>query len=71
MSEPKLNLITTSAAELPDPFDLASLRLSQNFTESAGVKKLLRTVPVHSRMRKISSAFTLARRIAPTSRSLS
>jgi hypothetical protein len=47
MSEPKLNLITTSAAELPDPFDLASLRLSQNFTESAGVKKLLRTVPVH------------------------
>ena len=48
MTEPKLNLITaSSAAEPPDRFDLASLRLSQNFTESAGVKKLLRTVPVH------------------------
>jgi len=47
MTEPKLNLITTSsAAELPDPFDLAGLRLSQNFTETTGVKKLLTTVPV-------------------------
>ena len=47
MSEPKLNLISaSSAAEPPDPFDLASLRLSQNFTETAGVKKLLTTVPV-------------------------
>jgi hypothetical protein len=47
MTEPKLNLITaSSAAEPPDPFDLASLRLSQNFTETAGVKKLLTTVPV-------------------------
>jgi hypothetical protein len=47
MTEPKLNLITaSSAAEPPDPFDVASLRLSQNFTETAGVKKLLTTVPV-------------------------
>jgi hypothetical protein len=31
----------------PDPFNLANLRLSQSFGETAGVKKLLRTVPVH------------------------
>lgn len=30
----------------PDPFDLTNLRLDQSFTESAGVKKLLVTVPV-------------------------
>jgi hypothetical protein len=30
-----------------DPFDLDNLRLDQSFTETAGVKKLLRTVPVH------------------------
>ncbi len=30
----------------PDPFDPASLRLDQSFTEGAGVKKLLTTVPV-------------------------
>jgi len=29
-----------------DPFDLESLRLSQNFGELVGVKKLLKTVPV-------------------------
>jgi hypothetical protein len=29
-----------------DPFDLAELRLSQNFAETAGVRKLLTTVPV-------------------------
>ena len=28
-----------------DPFDLANLRLDQSFIETAGVKKLLRTVP--------------------------
>jgi hypothetical protein len=33
--------------QMPDPFDLANLRLSQSFTEIAGVKKLLKTVPVH------------------------
>ena len=30
----------------PDPFDPANLRLSQAFVETAGVKKLLTTVPV-------------------------
>jgi hypothetical protein len=30
----------------PDPFDLASLRLNPSFLETAGVKKLLTTVPV-------------------------
>jgi hypothetical protein len=30
----------------PDPFDRANLRLDQSFIESAGVKKLLTTVPV-------------------------
>jgi hypothetical protein len=35
---------TTPAPD--DPFDLANLRLDQSFVESAGVKKLLRTVPV-------------------------
>jgi hypothetical protein len=29
-----------------DPFDLSKLRLSQDFVESAGVKKLITTVPV-------------------------
>ena len=36
--------ITTPVAD--DPFDLAKLRLDQSFVESAGVKKLLTTVPV-------------------------
>ena len=30
----------------PDPFDPANLRLDQSFIESAGVKKLLTTIPV-------------------------
>jgi hypothetical protein len=30
----------------PDPFDIASLRLNPSFVETAGVKKLLTTVPV-------------------------
>jgi hypothetical protein len=33
--------------QAPDPFDLDNLRLSQSFTETAGVRKLLKTVPVH------------------------
>jgi hypothetical protein len=32
--------------QTPDPFDPANLRLSQAFVETAGVKKLLTTVPV-------------------------
>jgi len=35
-----------SAAAAPDPFDIASLRLNPSFIETAGVKKLLTTVPV-------------------------
>jgi hypothetical protein len=47
MAEPDLKLVTTpSTSEQPGKFDLASLRLPQNFTETAGVKKLLTTVPV-------------------------
>jgi hypothetical protein len=37
---------TASTSEPSDKFDLNSLRLSQNFAETAGVKKLLTTVPV-------------------------
>jgi hypothetical protein len=36
----------TSTETAPDPFDLSALRLSQNFLETAGVKKQLLTVPV-------------------------
>ena len=35
----------TPATPAPDPFDLASLRLNPSFLETAGVKKLLTTVP--------------------------
>ena len=37
----------TDAAQATDPYNLDNLRLSQSFTETAGVKKLLKTVPVH------------------------
>jgi hypothetical protein len=37
---------TEAPSSAPDPFDLGNLRLSQSFTETAGVKKLLTTVPV-------------------------
>ena len=47
MSETKLNLVTIASTAAPDPFDLDSLRVSQAFPETAGVKKLLLTVPVH------------------------
>ncbi len=46
---PKLHAVdATEAKTAPDedPFDLALLRLDQSFTETAGVKKLLTTVPV-------------------------
>jgi hypothetical protein len=48
----KINLQAVSAetenakADNFDPFDPANLRLSQSFTETVGVKKLLSTVPV-------------------------
>ena len=47
MSEAKLNLVTAASTAAPDPFDLAGLRLSASFLETAGVKKLITTVPVH------------------------
>src|SRR5262245_22456470 len=34
------------AADVADPYDLSNLRLDQSFVESAGVKKLLTSVPV-------------------------
>jgi hypothetical protein len=37
---------TDSQTLPPNPFDPANLRLSQSFVETAGVKKLLTTVPV-------------------------
>ena len=42
MTKPDLKLATETT---PDPFDLASLRLNPSFLETAGVKKLLTTVP--------------------------
>jgi hypothetical protein len=49
MNPPNLKAILPgdlpTAGEPPDPFDLKSLCLSQDFTETAGVKKLLRTIP--------------------------
>jgi hypothetical protein len=49
MAEHDLKLVTTAltSEQQPGKFDdLAALRLLQNFTETAGVKKLLTTVPV-------------------------
>jgi hypothetical protein len=48
MSELKTKPIDLDAAPTaapPDPFDIASLRLNPAFLETAGVKKLLTTVP--------------------------
>ena len=54
-AKPELRDVTTnpttsetppSAAAPADPFDLDNLRLDSNFAATAGVKKLLRTVPV-------------------------
>jgi hypothetical protein len=38
--------VETAAAAPSDPFDLSNLRLNQDFVETAGVKRLLTTVPV-------------------------
>jgi hypothetical protein len=38
--------IAKPSTAAPDPFDVTNLRLDQSFVESAGVKKLLTTVPV-------------------------
>jgi hypothetical protein len=42
----KKPILTAVEGSAPDPFDLDSLTLSQDFVESAGVKRLLTTVPV-------------------------
>jgi hypothetical protein len=38
--------LSSNDAVAADPYDLSNLRLNQSFTETAGVKKLLTTVPV-------------------------
>src|SRR3989442_780938 len=45
-TKPNLTTIEGRAKDVPDPFNLDSLRLSQDFIDSAGVKKLLTEVPV-------------------------
>ena len=47
MTKPTLQAVepATPTNPAPDPFDLASLRLNPSFVETAGVKKLLTTVP--------------------------
>jgi hypothetical protein len=40
-------IAASATAATADPFDLENLRLPQDFTQTAGVKKLLKTVPVH------------------------
>ena len=48
MTKPTLQAVdpnTPTTQPAPDPFDLASLRLNPSFLETAGVKKLLTTVP--------------------------
>jgi hypothetical protein len=47
MTKPILQAVepATPTDPAPDPFDLASLRLNPSFIETAGVKKLLTTVP--------------------------
>jgi hypothetical protein len=39
-------LVKATETESSDPFDLSKLRLDQSFVESAGVRKLLTTIPV-------------------------
>ena len=61
MTNPKL-IIPIPAAETPDaiakpgdtsdPFDPRNLRINQSFIDTAGVKKLLTTVPVHKPKRQ-------------------
>ena len=50
-----------------DPFDPANLRLSQSFTETVGVKKLLTTVPVRAQpagVRARSSKLRVPRKLS-------
>jgi hypothetical protein len=43
---PDMQPTTEQQASTPDPFNPTNLRLSQSFVETAGVKKLLTTIPV-------------------------
>ena len=43
---PDMQHTTEQQASTPDPFNPTNLRLSQSFVETAGVKKLLTTIPV-------------------------
>ena len=43
---PDMQPTTEQQASTPDPFDPTNLRLSQSFVDTAGVKKLLTTIPV-------------------------
>jgi hypothetical protein len=54
MSKPTLQAVDPNAptAPAPDPFDIASLRLNPSFIETAGVKKLLTTVPARKPSRQ-------------------
>jgi hypothetical protein len=49
MTKPTLQAVDPNTpnpqTEIPNPFDLASLRLNPSFLETAGVKKLVTTVP--------------------------
>jgi len=36
----------TNNSQIPDPFDVARLTLSQDFQSAAGVKQVLNTIPV-------------------------
>ena len=45
MNKPDLKAVDSVPVPISDPFDLASLRLSQDFDDTVGVKKLLRTIP--------------------------
>jgi hypothetical protein len=45
-TNPANNAEQNTQPSAPDPFDVSKLRLDQSFVESAGVKKLLTTVPV-------------------------
>ena len=42
--KPTLGLVDDAVSD--DPFDLAKLRVSQDFLETTNVKKLLTTVPI-------------------------
>lgn len=53
MTEKKPHLAAVTDTSTPsDPFDLANLRIAPNFSEQAGVKKLLKTMPVRKPTRQ-------------------